>query len=225
MISIIIPTYNEGEGLGSFLVELQSREKLQNEIIVVDATNCAKTKDICLQRGVKFLSSEKGRAVQMNRGAQEANGSVLYFLHADSLPPEGFDQSIIGSINDGNQSGCFYMQFDSDHLVLRASGWFTRFSSDWCRGGDQSLFVKSSIFREIGGFNEEMIILEDNEIIPRLKRSSDFVVIQEKLITSARRYRENGVVRLQILFALIHIGYRFGISQNSLLRFYQRHVN
>jgi hypothetical protein len=160
----------------------------------------------------------------MNNGAHEASGGILYFLHADSYPPKHFDLAIVEAVKNGNGAGCFYMGFDSNHIILRTFGWFTRFKNSWCRGGDQSLYIERSLFNAIGKFDEDFLILEDSEIIPRIKKETKFKVIQIKLTTSARRYRENGVVRLQFLFGIIHVGYRFGFSHNSLLAFYKKHI-
>jgi len=225
VISIIIPTYKESKIIGRLLrhvVKCSSGRDV--EIIVVDATNCALTKQEVLFYGAKFIVSEKGRARQMNTGARNASNQVLYFLHADSYPPLNFDNLIMDGLQGNTVAGCFYMAFDSRHPILRTSGWFTRFNSNWCRGGDQSLFIKKDLFNQIGGFNVQYTILEDNEIIPRIRSHGKFVVVKKKLITSARRYEENGVLRLQLLFACIHLGHRLGISQKSLLNFYKKHV-
>lgn len=225
MISIIIPTYHESEIIGRLLSHvIKCCGGRPAEIIVVDATNCAITKREVLICGAKFLVSEKGRARQMNAGARHASNQVLYFLHADSYPPMDFDNLIMDSLQGDTIAGCFYMAFDSRHPVLRTSGWLTRFNNNWCRGGDQSLFIKKDSFNQIGGFNEDYTILEDNEIIPRIRSLGKFVIVKKKLVTSARRYKENGVFRLQVLFACIHLGHRMGISQKSLLNFYKKYV-
>ena len=225
MISIIIPTYHESEIIGRLLKHVvKCCSGREVEIIVVDATNCDLTKREVLFYGAKFIVSEKGRSRQMNTGAWHASNQVLYFLHADSYPPLNFDNLLMDSLQGNTVAGCFYMAFDSRHPVLRTSGWLTRFNSNWCRGGDQSLFIKKDLFKQIGGFNEEYTILEDNEIIPRIRSHGKFVVVKKKLITSARRYEENGVFRLQVLFAFINLGHGIGISQTSLLNFYKKHV-
>lgn len=226
MISIIVPTYRERKTIGALLDYLKSNSTPQNitEIIVVDATDCLKTRKIVTSKGAKLITASKGRAIQMNEGARHAKGELLYFLHADSYPPQQFDELIIQHSTKETAAGCFKMQFDWDHPVLKFSAWLTKYRSNLCRGGDQSLFISRSLFFRVGLFNANYIILEDNEIIPRIKKQTKFVVIQENIVTSARRYRENGVWRLQSIFALIHIGYRLGISQEQLLKFYQRQV-
>src|SRR5690606_6336964 len=87
-----------------------------------------------------LINSERGRAKQMNLGAQKAKGNILYFLHADSFPPQHFDTFIINEVINGKQAGCFRMQFNSNHWWLKLAGWFTKFNWKICRGGDQSLF-------------------------------------------------------------------------------------
>lgn len=224
MISIIIPTYQESATISEHIKGLKERLYGTAEIIVVDATSCEITRNVCREQDVLFISTEKGRARQMNAGARYAKGQILYFLHADSVPPFNFDKAINEAVANNRKAGCFYMGFDEDHPVLKLSGWFTRFKSDWCRGGDQSLFITKNLFGEIGGFDESCVIMEDSEIIPRIKKRTDFEVIQQKLVTSARRYRENGVLRLQLIFGVIHIGYRLGFSQQTLLKFYNKHI-
>jgi len=225
MISVVIPTYQEEDSIEHFLTYLQENQAgYIKEIIVSDATNCSITREVVEKKQLKFVHGQKGRSIQMNNGAKAASSQILYFLHADSYPPKDFDKLIVEAVEKGHGAGCFYMGFDSKHPVLRTFGWFTRFKSSWCRGGDQSLFIEKSLFNQIGKFDEDYLILEDSEIMPRIKKATKFNVIQDKLTTSARRYRENGVFRLQFLFGIIHVGYRFGFSHNSLLAFYKKHI-
>ena len=86
----------------------------------------------------------------MNAGASVAKGEILYFLHADSFPPEGYDQYIIDEVAKGNDAGCFRMRFDSNHWWLRLASWLTQFSWRACRGGDQSQFITKKLFEELG---------------------------------------------------------------------------
>src|SRR5690606_15183548 len=108
-----------------------------------------------------LVNSPKGRAKQMNVGAEKATGEILYFLHADSYPPENYDQFIIDEAKKGFLAGCFRMRFDSNHPGLKFSQWFTRFNYKSCRGGDQSLYILKRVFKELKGYNENYIIYED----------------------------------------------------------------
>jgi hypothetical protein len=157
----------------------------------------------------------------MNAGARAARGSILYFLHADTYPPPAFCQDITHAISQGIQCGGYRLQFDYPHWFLRVSAWFTRFNSSIFRFGDQSLFVKKKLFEKIQGFREDLMVLEDQEIIFRLRRESRFTLFGRCVVTSARKYRENGVYRTQMVFILIYFLYRLGFPQQELLKIYR----
>jgi len=225
-ISIIIPTFNESSGISQLISHLNhaSRGDFNCEIIVVDGQSSDDTCNIAAQCGAIVISSpEKGRAKQMNYGADHAKSDILYFLHADSYPPNNFDQEIISAVSEDFLAGCFRMKFDSRHLLLRFFQWFTRFGNNICRGGDQSLFITKELFNKIGHF-PELPLMEDIEIIRKIKKQARFKVIPKELVTSARRYREKGHYRLQFWFSLIHFYYWIGVSPRYLHRFYQKHV-
>lgn len=174
---------------------------------------------------INLLQSEKGRAKQMNFGAKFATGHVLYFLHADSLPPKHFDKLILNEIKKGNQAGCFRMQFDSNHWWLRLASWLTQFKWRACRGGDQSQFITKSLFDDIGGFDERFIIYEDNILINELYARNEFVVINKKLKSSARMYRKHGVWKLQYIYWSIYVKKWFGADNNALYNFYKKQLS
>ena len=168
-ISIIIPVLNEEDNIGKLLVHLKenSTESNISEIILVDGGSTDKTLDgihyiQTIYSGIELFHSEKGRAKQMNLGAKQASGSILYFLHADSFPPKNFDQLIIKEVEKDNLAGCFRLQFDSNHWWLRLASWLTQFRWRACRGGDQSQFITKTLFEDIGGFDESYFIYEDN---------------------------------------------------------------
>ncbi len=124
-----------------------------------------------------LISSRKGRAAQMNAGAAMAKADILYFLHADSVPPETFVNDILNTVAQGFISGCYRLQFDYRHWFLQANAWFTRFDVNAVRFGDQSLFVTKAVFLKTGGFNEGHIVMEDQEIIRRIRRYGRFKIM------------------------------------------------
>jgi len=161
----------------------------------------------------------------MNLGAKHAKGNILYFLHADSLPPHNFDQHIIDKIEEGNKAGCFIMKFNSKHWWLKLAGILTRLPWKVARGGDQSLFITRNLFNTIGGYDERFTIYEDNNLIGRLYAKNQFIVIQKWLITSARRYEEKGLWRLQYHFWTIHLKNWLGADAETLHQYYLKHVS
>ncbi|MGS2725305.1 TIGR04283 family arsenosugar biosynthesis glycosyltransferase [Psychroserpens sp. BH13MA-6] len=228
MISIIIPVLNEAENIEKLLFHLIDNASLKHisEIIVVDGGSTDGTRDIIEQSGlkIKVLSAPKGRAKQMNVGAKNASGNILYFLHADSFPPNRYDQSIINQVEKGHDAGCFRITFDSNHWWLRLAGWLTQFSWRACRGGDQSLFITKALFEDIGGYDENYIIYEDNILINQLYKRQEFVVINKKLQTSARMYRKHGIWKLQYHYWTIYVKKWFGASPEELFAYYKRHL-
>lgn len=226
-ISIIIPVLNEEAGIENLILYLQKiiNPNFTQEIIVVDGGSEDKTLQILKKYPeIKVYNSKKGRATQMNLGAKMANSQVLYFLHSDTFPPQNFDYLIINAVINNYLSGCFKMKFDNNHIILKLSQWFTQFNLTICRGGDQSLFVENNLFKKLNGFNENLIIYEDNEIIHRLSKNSKFKVIQKFVTTSARKYAKNGIWTLQFHFLIIHILFWLGFSQNVLIQYYQKNI-
>ena len=233
MISVIIPTLNEATNIEALLRHLDenSTSGKIGEVIIVDGGSSDDT--VLIANNYKnngsilpfdVLHSEKGRAKQLNVGANRASGDILYFLHADSFPPQSFDTSILSEVNKGNRAGCFRMKFDNKHPVLRISQWFTRFNLRACRGGDQSLFVTRDLFNFLDGFNEDFEVYEDCEFIGRIYDNYKFKVIDDYVVTSARKYGKNGTLRLQYHFAMIHAKKWLGASPEDLTRYYNKHI-
>lgn len=226
LISIIIPTYNEEDRLNGLLTYLEKngRDTL-HEIIIADGGSTDQTLQIAGKYNVKIKHCErKGRAAQMNAGARDAEGSILYFLHADTTPPNFFLSYIIKAVRQGYRCGCFRLSFDDPHPILKFYAWFTRFPLTLFRFGDQSLFVEKKLFQTVNGFDESLMVMEDQKIVKKLKKESPFKVIKSSVTTSARRYRKNGMIRLQCVFTLIVLLYYSGADQNTLLHVYNTFI-
>lgn len=224
MISIIIPTYNESAKIVDTIRRLQGEENAdQFEIIVVDGGSIDNTISVAEGTGVRVVRSRrKGRAVQMNLGASVASNEILYFLHADSIPPKNFSNQILSAVQNKYVSGCFRLAFDHEHWFLKANAWFTKFDVNAIRFGDQSLFVTKDVFHNAGGFKEELVMMEDQEIIHRLKKFGKFKVLNDVVITSARKYVDNGIFRMQRIFYRIWAMYYLGYSQEQMLKTHKR---
>lgn len=225
-LSVIIPALNEEESLPDLLRYLfRDVASSSTEVIVVDGQSTDKTAEVARKAGVRVMTASKvGRAPQMNKGARSARGRVLYFLHSDTYPPPRFSQYIQKAVREGYGAGCFRLGFDQERSLLRLYSWFTQFDINAFRFGDQSLFVRSDLFWKINGFDEDLKVMEDNEIISRLKQETPFKIMSEQVTTSARRYREKGVLRLQLFFILIYTLYHLGVSQDILLDIYRQWI-
>lgn len=223
-LSVIIPVFNEADHIQSTIQRLLKKDQLIQviEIIVVDGGSTDDTADIALKEGAVITHSTKGRAAQMNAGAAISKGEVLYFLHADTKPPENYLSYINDALQKGYEAGCFRLLFDVDHWFLRANTWFTRFNINSFRFGDQSLFVKKPLFEKAGGFNEKLIVLEDQDMIKRLTKVGRFKVMPASVRTSARKYTSNGIYKTQAVYFLIYMLYRVGVSQKRLVKLYKK---
>jgi len=230
-ISIIIPILNESKTIVSLLQYLIKNSSSTNisEIIVVDGGSKDESFKLVsdfnlLNDKVILISSDRGRATQMNLGNQKATGTILYFLHADSFPPNGFDQLIINEVKKGNLAGCFKMKFNHHHWWLKLASWLTKFKWRACRGGDQSQYITKELFKEIGGFNEHYMIYEDNILINELYKRNQFKVIQKSIVTSARLYERKGIWTLQYHFFTIYLKRWMGASAEDIYNYYKKHI-
>lgn len=224
-LSIIIPVLNEEAFIGNILRYLKIHCTCYvKEIIVVDGGSTDTTTEIAQAEGARVLHSKKGRAVQMNYGAQKALGDILYFLHVDTFPPAHFETAIIRAITEGHTAGCFQMRFDKNSRFLNFFAWFTKVNHRLCRGGDQSLFIQKELFDKTGGFDENFRIYEDTEFIIRVCKLGQFKILPLKVITSARKYEQVGMFRLQYHFGVIHLKHMFGAGPDELHDYYRRNI-
>ena len=225
-LSIIIPMLNEAGHIGPLLQALHELGAFapEVEIIVVDGGSHDASVKEATQAGANavVISPRQGRAAQLNYGARQARGRMLYFLHADSYPPPTLLADLKQALTAGYGSGCYRLAFNDRHWFLRLNAWFTRFDWNWVRFGDQSLFVRREVFAQAGAFDETLRVFEDQEIISRLRRHGTFIILPGAVTTSARKYHDNGVYRLQLIFGLLCVLYQLGASQTQLVRVYKR---
>lgn len=221
MISVIIPVFNEEKSIASLIKYLTKYGKKAIEIIIVDGGSTDSTVEIVKKTGATIIHvSEKGRAKQMNAGAEQANNEILYFLHADTYPPKSFYDDIVQTTSQGVNSGCYRLAFDNKHPMLRFYAWFTRFDIDIFRFGDQSLFVTKEIFKQVKGFDERLIVMEDQEIVKSIKKIQKFHIFEKPVTTSARKYERIGFVKLQYIFTMVLLMYYLKIDQHKIVRYY-----
>lgn len=225
-ISIIIPALNEEDYIQKVLKSIRKHSSSGRikEILVIDGGSTDGTVLAAKTDGANVISSDKGRAKQMNLGAKIATGDILYFLHVDTLPPKDFDRDILNAYSEGFTVGCFQMKFDRKNLILQIFGWLTRINHTVCRGGDQSLFITKSLFEKAKGYDESYRIYEDNEFIRRIYKLAAFKILENKVVTSSRRYNEKGIIALQWHFGIIHLKHHLGASPDALYSYYRKHI-
>lgn len=224
MISVIIPTYNEADLIAKTINMVRQNDAagLVKEIIITDGGSTDYTCSIAKNNNATVVHSNKGRALQMNAGAAFATQPVLYFLHADSIPPINYSSFICKSVLQDRPAGFFKMNFDYPHWFLKANCWFTRFNWTIFRFGDQSMYITKKLFLSVGCFDETLILLEDQDFVKRIKKLTNTCILDNTVISSARKYREFGVFRTQATFYFVYFLYRTGVSQKTLLTVYTR---
>ena len=191
-VSIIVPIYKEFENVKSLLDNLLSVKNIY-EVIFVDSSNDKKTEKyiekISSYINVKYLSSEKGRAIQMNKGYQMSTGEIALFLHCDSIVEIDLISKISRAVEDGVCFGCLSIYFDSDSLLMKICGHQSRKRAlkRKIAFGDQGMFFTRRLFNRLCGF-KEVPIMEDYDISIRANKVTELVQIDSKIITSSRKY-------------------------------------
>lgn len=221
-ISIIIPALNESLLLQKLLCSLNEIIDSQTEIIVVDGGSKDNTVKIASKHTRQVLVTEQGRASQMNYGAAFAKGEVLLFLHADSsLTVKAFNNLKELIKESAYVGGAFRLQIDSDKLLLRIISQVANLRSRIFHlvYGDQGIFVRKKIFLEIGRFLVTPF-MEDVEFYGRLRASGKTVILNEKILTSARRWEKEGILYATFRNWLLLIMYYMGVPAKRLEKLY-----
>ena len=221
-ISVIVPALNEAAVIDAALGALEPLRARGHEVIVVDGGSTDATVSLAATTADRVLTAQRGRASQMNAGAAVASGDVLLFLHADTRLPEDADLAIArGLARSGATWGRFDVSIDSRLALLGLVGKTMNLRSriTGIATGDQAMFVRRAAFDAVGGF-PPLALMEDVAMSRLLKRRSRPLCLSDRVVTSARRWEANGVLRTILLMAWLRLRFFLGASPDRLARSY-----
>jgi rSAM/selenodomain-associated transferase 2 len=225
LISVIIPVLGEQKHINAAIIDIRNSGSAGNyEIIVVDGDAEGSTIKAIKDNSVKTITAEKGRGAQMNAGAAEADGEILLFLHADTrLPPNGLKKIVEAIENEKLAAGAFDLDIDSGRPALRCIIACARARSRISKipYGDQGIFLRKSCFDRLGGF-KEIPLMEDVDLMRRIKKDGGRIgILQDRIRTSARRWKTEGVFYTTIRDLTLISLYYLGVSPHKLAKFYK----
>lgn len=219
-LSIVIPTLDEAGHLADTLV--RARSEGVEQIIVVDGGSSDATCAVARAHADLVLATCRGRAVQMNTGAARATGDILLFLHADTLLPRGFAAAVRAACTSPDVvGGRFDVALEPSSPLLRLTARLINLRSRWSRlaTGDQAIFVLRDVFVRLGGY-AAIPLMEDLDLTRRMKRAGRIACLRDRVITSSRRWRRDGVIRTILLMWSLRFLYFAGVPAHRLARFY-----
>eukprot|EP00898_Chlorokybus_atmophyticus_P008244 jgi/Chlat1/8420/Chrsp80S07837 len=249
-ISVVIPALNEAEGVGRAIDSARDGGAAL-EVIVVDGGSADATAAVAAAHKATVLAGVgRGRALQMNAGAAAAKGDTLLFLHADSALPNGWSACVRSAMDEqptSPSSSSLSLPLSSsafgrrrkrtwgafEAMRLEVDGWGFRMVEAGARlrtlllglpYGDQALFVDSEAFKAIGGYDERLALMEDYQLVHRLRHTFGrpaLVPSNKPVLTSARRWLQHGIVRTTVMNQFIITAYWLGVPTSTLAQWYR----
>lgn len=220
-VSVVIPTRDEAERLPVLLARLAAMPI--HEVVVVDGGSTDATVQVARQAGARVVMSEPGRARQLNAGAAATSGEVLWFLHADALPPTDGVASLCAALRaPGVVGGAFWLHTVADGPGLRLGplvriadlrSRYTRYPY-----GDQGLFCRRDAFDAAGGYPDQRLF-EDHALSVALSRVGRLVTVPSEVRVSGRRFQRRPLYYL-LFMNTAPLLVRLGVPPDALARFY-----
>lgn len=220
--SVVIPVYNEENSIVNCLDALQIY-RIDCEIIVADGGSSDNTRKLAKPLADKVINSDKGRALQMNAGAEQATGDILIFLHADTYLPENAVSHIAQAITDRYQWGHFDIELSGSHPMLKVVAWFMIWRSrlTGIATGDQAIFVTKALFEAAGRY-PVIPLMEDIALCRNLNKISPPACLKPKVVSSGRRWEQFGVFKTIVLMWSLRLRYFFGSNPHELALLYSK---
>ena len=223
-LSIVVPVLNEAQNIETLLASLFARMPGSPadhgvELIVVDGGSSDDTIRLARAFGdCSVIESAPGRALQMNTGAESARGELVLFLHADTILPDDFLALVTHDFQQSDKAwGRFDVRLSGEHSLFRMIEYMMNHRSrlTGISTGDQAIFVRREIFKQLGGF-AEIPLMEDIDLSKRLKRISKPFCIHQQASTSSRRWEQHGIIKTILLMWRLRLMYFVGFSAESL---------
>ena len=221
-LSVVMPALNESAGMAAALQALAPLAARGAQLLVADGGSVDDTVSLAQAGGAQVIDAPRGRALQMNAGAQQASGDILLFLHADTRLPLDADRLIAQAIANGPQVwGRFDVRIEGKPRTLRVIAAFMNRRSRWTgiATGDQALFMTRAAFDAVGGFPAQPL-MEDIEISKRLLKLSRPACLRARVVTSGRRWETRGVWRTVLLMWRLRLAYWRGATPERLAERY-----
>ncbi len=227
MISIVIPTYNESNTIEQNLDNLLRIISPGDEVIIVDGNSEDDTTDkVKKYKELKLIPcGKRGRAVQMNMGAREALNEYILFLHADTtIDSTGIKKLKSGIRNSAHTWGWFSLRLNPPKYIYRVFETLASYRTKVAHEplGDHGIFVKKELFKKIGGY-PEIPIMEDVELVKKLKKITKGTRIGHHVLTSVRRFERGGIFSTALNITMMRVAYYFGKSPEELSSWYLNH--
>ncbi len=224
-VTVILPVLNETARINDLITHLRGLQPdAPREIIVVDGDPGGGTVGSLLDKGVITAVTERGRAHQMNYGAALASGDILLFLHADTrLPADALARVKAAMDNDRYAAGAFDLGIQTARRIFRITEKYVALRTRITRVpfGDQAIFIRKSYFDRIGGYRD-IPLMEDIELMRRIRKRGDrIIIIPEQVMTSARRWENEGVLYCTLRNFALRLSYVLGTPPERLVKWYK----
>ncbi|MEE3329044.1 MAG: TIGR04283 family arsenosugar biosynthesis glycosyltransferase [Myxococcota bacterium] len=229
-IAVVIPALDEEEQIAGAIETaqaakdssrnsgLQGVDRVEIEVVVVDAGSLDRTVRLAQEAGARVLVSERGRARQLEAGWRAVSADVVLFLHADTRLPAAWAQAVASSLRDASHvGGAFRLRLDASDKALRVVEFFARLrvALMGLPYGDQAIFVRRSALEKIGGV-PAVPIMEDLDLIRAMKKKGRIEVLRLEVRTSARRYLDHGIARTTFTHLVALAAWRLGIDRSRV---------
>jgi len=220
-IAIVVPLFNERKALPATIARMSATGA--DELVFVDGGSTDNSHSLLKESAVQWITSEAGRAVQMNAGAAVCQSDVLLFVHADTVIDGSHLQAVRKAMeSDSFVGGRFDVALSGDHPAFRMIAWFMNTRSRLSRisTGDQCQFVRRSLFESMGGF-PALPLMEDIALSKSLKREGRIACLREQVMTSSRRWEQNGILKTVLLMWKLRLLYWLGKPASELAAMYR----